>query len=118
VRAILDRQSDEQKIVEDVGARADDLARRIALGARALIVRASSGSVSPSVARAAFVALFRALHLVELARAAPDVLELLDVAVTEELEAFKSAGSGVAPIQAAERVARELERRSDALKKP
>jgi hypothetical protein len=62
--------------------------------------------------------LFRALHLVELARAAPEVLDLLDTAVTEELAAFKAAGTGVAPIQAAERVARELERRADANPKP
>lgn len=64
-------------------------------------------------ARAAFVSLFAALHLVELARGAPEILELLDGAITAELEAFRKAGAGVEPIQAIERVARELERRAE-----
>lgn len=108
--AIVDRQSAEREAVERTAARAAEVTARLNEAIRNLL--RARGSVSADKARRAFVALYTALHLVELARSAPEILDVLARAVDEEFAAFKAAGRGVEPIEAVERAARELERRA------
>lgn len=81
-------------------------------GAQALVAKAAAGEVTREQARRAFIALYKALHLVELARVAPELLADLAPAIETEIAAAKGAGAGVEAIRAVERAARELEKKA------
>ena len=111
VNAILDRQILEQEKIDQVAARANDVAARVLRGARAR----REGGRRRGHSRAGPARVHRALQGAPPGRArarGPELLADLAPAIETEIAAAKGAGAGVEAIRAVERAARELEKKA------